>query len=149
MVFFIFTIKFQYLLWEKTVRVWLHNKIHIEQIQLTSKRQRYPRVGKPAFIRKLWERVTHILVPVQIPYYAGSIFTDTYHYTVWFAHKQACYFCSVSIQMDLWLHFYLWRLKNSKIKQNLMKKKINVSFFKKDKPSLMLRFQRMFMLYYV
>lgn len=70
-------------------------------IQLTSKGQRYPRIGKPVFIRKLWERVTYILVPVQIPYYAGSIFADTYHYTVWFTHKQACYFCCVSIQMDL------------------------------------------------
>jgi len=67
------------------------------------------------------ERVTYIHVPVQIPDDAGSIFADTYHYTVRFAHKQACYFCCVTIQMDLGLHFYLWRLKNRKIKHELKK----------------------------
>lgn len=75
------------------------------------KRERYPEARKQVFKRKPLEKVTYILVhtyiPVQIPYNAGSIFADTYHYTVWFAHKQACYFCCVTIQMDLRFHFYL------------------------------------------
>lgn len=73
----------------------------MEQIQLNLKGLTYSEVVKQVFKRKPLEKVTYIVVPVQIPYDAGSIFADTYHYTVWFAHKQACYFCCVTIQMDL------------------------------------------------
>lgn len=73
----------------------------MEQIQLNLKELRYSEVVKQVFKRKLLEKVTYIVIPVQIPYDAGSIFADTYNYTVWFAHKEACYFCCVTIQMDL------------------------------------------------